>query len=149
MTVRVEINRQDLERGSASREGRRHSAEQGCLSGNSKGRTAKRLPDFKECENRKQSSGFIPETTSNSTAPIRKQRKKMDSARSFVPVAFVVIKPDCAKPDKNSIRQSCIGKLDKFSIPTAWHFLDSLPLTTAGKVDYQALEEMAEDKIEG
>ena len=48
MTVRAEINRQDLERGSASREGRRHSAEQGCLSGNSEGRTAKQLPDSKD-----------------------------------------------------------------------------------------------------
>ena len=51
MTVRAEINRQDLERGSASREGRRHSAEQGCLSGNSEGRTAKQLPDSKDVKN--------------------------------------------------------------------------------------------------
>ena len=75
--------------------------------------------------------------------------KKKDSARSFVPVAFVVIKPECSKSDKDSVKQSCIGKLDKCSIPTEWYLLDSLPLTTAGKVDYQALEEMAEDRIEG
>lgn len=74
--------------------------------------------------------------------------KKKDSARSFVPVAFVVIKPECSKSDKDSVKQSCIGKLDKCSIPTEWYLLDSLPLTTAGKVDYQALEEMAEDRIE-
>jgi len=80
MTVRAEINRQDLERGSASREGRRHSAEQGCLSGNSKGRTAKRLPDFKGCENREQAFGFMSKTTSNSAAPIRERRIRISAA---------------------------------------------------------------------
>ena len=60
--------------------GRRHSAEQGCLSGNSEGRTAKQLPDFKGCENRKQSFGFMPKTTSSGAAPIREQRVRISAA---------------------------------------------------------------------
>jgi len=79
MTVRAEINRQDLERVSAPYRGR-HSAEQGCLSGNSAGRTAKRLPDSIGCENREQFSIFMPETTSNSTAPICEQRVRINAA---------------------------------------------------------------------
>ncbi len=69
--------------------------------------------------------------------------KRTDKQRSFVPVAFVVLKPDYSESDVNNIRQSCVGKLDKYSIPTDWRFLDALPLTTAGKVDYRELEEMA------
>ena len=70
--------------------------------------------------------------------------KKKDSSRSFVPVAYVVLKPGCSELDMKSIELSCIGKLDNCSIPTAWHSLDTLPLTTAGKVNYRTLEELAE-----
>ena len=73
--------------------------------------------------------------------------KKKDSSRSLVPVAYLVLKPGHSEFNLKSIELSCASKLDKCSIPTAWHFLDALPLTTAGKVNYQALEEMAEKDI--
>lgn len=71
--------------------------------------------------------------------------KREDKQRSFVPVAFVVLKPGHTELDLERIRKSCTGRLDNYSIPEDWHVLDALPLTTAGKINYTALEEMAKN----
>ncbi len=67
-------------------------------------------------------------------------------------IAFVVIK-DNAKLQLSNIKQEliqmCSERLPEYSRPCDYEFIDELPLTASGKVDYRALEKMAEEKIKG
>lgn len=72
-----------------------------------------------------------------------------DSQRGYVPVAFVV--PQKQDADRDALQRDIMAlirqKLNSVSQPQAIHFLDSLPATRAGKIDYKALEVMAAEEV--
>ena len=64
-----------------------------------------------------------------------------------LPVVFVVCKESFkGKEDKiiSELKDMCKKELPEYSQPVDFRFCDSLPLTPIGKIDYRALEEMAE-----
>lgn len=67
-----------------------------------------------------------------------------------VPVAYIV-PSDSA--DKNSLllecKSICAKDLPDFYIPNRFIFVDDFPYTSAAKIDYRALEKMAEDENKG
>ncbi len=64
-----------------------------------------------------------------------------------VPVVFVVVKSN--EPDKNAIEKQLAeisaNQLPDYSRPIKYFFIEQLPLTHAGKVDYRKLEQMLEE----
>lgn len=60
------------------------------------------------------------------------------------PVVFAVPHSDC---DESFLREElskvCVDRLAEFAVPVEIIFMEALPLTPAGKIDYRALEEMA------
>jgi fatty-acyl-CoA synthase len=60
-----------------------------------------------------------------------------------VPVAFVVVRPQ--RPvTADELIGACTGRLAKFKVPTAVHFIEQLPRTPSGKVLKRALRERLE-----
>lgn len=62
--------------------------------------------------------------------------------------AYVVVSAESlsqAKRIEEDLRRICEQKLPSYSRPTFYEFREQLPLTTAGKVDYRALEKEAEE----
>lgn len=60
-----------------------------------------------------------------------------------VPVAFVILQPDCTNDVDNVIGELnilCKNKLPEYECPVEWNFTNSFPRTSVGKVDYRALE---------
>ena len=65
-----------------------------------------------------------------------------------LPVVFVVCKESFkGKEDKiiSELKDMCKKELPEYSQPVDFRFCDSLPLTPIGKIDYRALEKMAEE----
>lgn len=63
-----------------------------------------------------------------------------------VPVAFILPEKNVEPTDSvlNEIRAYCEKELDKYHRPVKYYFIDKVPLTKVGKVDYRALEKEAE-----
>ena len=63
-----------------------------------------------------------------------------------VPVAFIVLQPEC-KGAESKIKQElltlCVDELPAYEHPVEWTFLAEFPRTPIGKVNYRALEEIA------
>ena len=72
---------------------------------------------------------------------------RKNTAKGYDPIAFVVKKNDeQAEHDiLSSIKENCKQHLQVNSQPTEIHFIESLPMTRAGKIDYRALEKEAEN----
>lgn len=71
--------------------------------------------------------------------------KKADNDRSFVAVAFVVIKEGYQFDEVvGRIRSICAGKLEKYSIPVGFIQVSHLDVTQAGKAAISEYEKMAE-----
>lgn len=70
-----------------------------------------------------------------------------DTEKGYLPIAFVV--PEKQSIDQNTLRQEILAltkrELNSVSQPSVIHFLDSLPTTRAGKVDFFALEKIAQE----
>lgn len=70
-----------------------------------------------------------------------------DKEKGYLPVAFVV--PEDRDTDQGALRREILAlarrELNGVSQPQAIHFLDSLPTTRAGKVDFAALEKLAQE----
>ena len=68
--------------------------------------------------------------------------RREDAARSYVPIAYICL-TDWAKRDPDvlsKIKDDCNQKLRSCEVPVDYYFLEELPLTIAGKVDYRTLE---------
>lgn len=74
-----------------------------------------------------------------------------DKEKAYLPVAFVV--PEKHDIDQNALRQEITAltkrELNRVSQPAAIYFVDSLPATRAGKVDFRTLEQEAQKLMEG
>lgn len=73
--------------------------------------------------------------------------KAIPNKQGKTPVAFIVMK----KVDKNSeieIHNLCVAKLPEYEVPTQIYFVNELPYTSIGKVDYRALEYEAQKRAE-
>ncbi len=66
-----------------------------------------------------------------------------------VPVVYVVLKSSSANESfvKQELSALCQKELPEYAQPVDYKFIKSLPLTPIGKVDYRALEKMAEQEI--
>lgn len=72
-----------------------------------------------------------------------------DDINGKVPKAFMVVAPQCEK-EKEALKQEvlelCKSKLAERAVPYYFEFVDELPMTLMGKVDYRTLEKQ-EEKI--
>ncbi len=70
-----------------------------------------------------------------------------DKAKGYLPIAFVV--PKNRDADQDALRREILAltqrELNSVSQPHAIRFLDNLPTTRAGKVDFRALEKLAQE----
>ncbi|MBQ9664468.1 MAG: acyl--CoA ligase [Oscillospiraceae bacterium] len=74
-------------------------------------------------------------------------KKDMDHGHGQIPIAFCVLKHEITIPEPQITKELfaiCQQKLPDYSQPAAFRYVDALPLTPIGKVDYRALERMAE-----
>ncbi len=55
-------------------------------------------------------------------------------------VAYLVTKPNTEKPHLEALRSYLLEKLPDYMVPSAWVFLDAMPLTPNNKVDRRALK---------
>ncbi|MCR5479573.1 MAG: acyl--CoA ligase [Ruminococcus sp.] len=63
-----------------------------------------------------------------------------------LPIAFVVLNEKADKQTaKSELHDLCKRELPEYAQPVDFVFIDELPLTLIGKVDYRALEKMAEE----
>ncbi len=70
-----------------------------------------------------------------------------DEANGKVPKAFMVAAPGCEKERellKQEVIELCKSKLAERAVPYYFEFIDELPMTLMGKVDYRALENREE-----
>lgn len=74
---------------------------------------------------------------------------KTNVENTYSPVAYIVLKAQCeSEPGQieRELVETCHRELPEYSQPAAYIFVDALPLTSVGKVDYRALEEMAKEE---
>ena len=71
-----------------------------------------------------------------------------DAVRVNAPVAFVLLKTGAAGNEQrlNEIRERIRKELPDHLWPKAVHILESMPMTQTGKIDYRALEKLAEER---
>ena len=65
-----------------------------------------------------------------------------------LPVAYIVLNDeveDDQETIRNSIEKLCKEELPEYAQPIAYYFVDKLPLTSIGKVDYRELEKRTEE----
>lgn len=74
---------------------------------------------------------------------------RKDGERGYLPIAFVVLDSSESQKDiLDQLKVLCKELLPENAIPYEFRFVESLPLTPVGKVDYRTLEKLAEKKSE-
>ena len=69
---------------------------------------------------------------------------KPNGERGYLPIAYVVPAPSADRSRlEEQLGQLCEKELHGNAVPYAYHFVDRLPTTPAGKVDFRALERTA------
>ena len=67
--------------------------------------------------------------------------------KGFLPIAYVVLKDSIQREDiERDLAKLCAKELHGNAQPYAYRFIDKLPTTPAGKVDFRALESMAAEE---
>ena len=67
-----------------------------------------------------------------------------DHFQGRLPFAFIQLDPSCHKKKRQvvqELRQLCQEELPEYVQPVGYKFVDTLPYTPVGKVDYRALEQ--------
>ena len=67
-----------------------------------------------------------------------------DHPQGHLPFAFIELEPGNRKKKRQilqELRQLCAEELPEYVLPAGYRFVDALPYTSIGKVDYRALEE--------
>ena len=72
--------------------------------------------------------------------------KQPNGKRYFVPIAFVVASSEQWGTVKNEILELCKKELQGCAVPCEFILIDEIPVSNAGKVDYRALERIAEEE---
>lgn len=68
-----------------------------------------------------------------------------EHVQGYLPIVFAVLKAGCnAAVVKKELFELCQRELPEYVQPVDFRFVDALPLTAIGKVDYRALEKEAE-----
>ncbi len=72
----------------------------------------------------------------------------MENSAYYEPVGFVVLKDKSLehKSVEKQIRESCEKELPSYMIPVEYRFVEKLPYTSVGKVDFRKLEAEAENR---
>lgn len=71
-----------------------------------------------------------------------------DQSQGKLPIVYAVLAGNANKSTvKAELRKLCESELPEYAQPVDFRFIDSIPLTPIGKVDYRALEEMAEEGL--
>ena len=77
--------------------------------------------------------------------------KDSNHTQGKLPVAYVVLKKDRKGAEnqiKEELQEICKNELPEYAQPVGYFFVDQLPLTNIGKVDYQELERRATGREE-
>ena len=72
--------------------------------------------------------------------------KDTNHAQGSLPVAFIV--KEMAYDDSlllQELKELCLQELPEYAQPIEWHFIDKMPLTPIGKIDYRRLEEFEDE----
>lgn len=72
-------------------------------------------------------------------------RKDPQSEVGYLPVAVIVSKAEDKSKLVHELQELCKQNLPEYTRPVDYTFIDSLPLTPIGKVDYRALEAMVKN----
>ena len=75
-----------------------------------------------------------------------------NTGNGFAPIAYIVLKKGVTESKEHiteNIKKVCEEQLPDYLQPFRYEFLESLPKTSIGKVDYKALEKLAEEKANG
>lgn len=72
----------------------------------------------------------------------------MENSAYYEPVGFIVLKDKSMehKVVEEQVRKSCEKELPPYMIPTEYRFVEKLPYTSVGKVDFRKLETEAENR---
>ena len=74
-----------------------------------------------------------------------KEKEIVTVALPSIPEAFIVLEHKVDENSfKNELKELCIKHLPDYMIPNEYKFIDEMPRTSRGKVDYRALEKMVE-----
>ena len=73
---------------------------------------------------------------------------KKDDAIGYSSIAYIILKDKTTNSEtvKAELDKLCRENLPESHVPDEYRFVESFPLTRAGKVDFRALEKMAEEK---
>ena len=72
-----------------------------------------------------------------------------EHAQGKLPIVFAVLKPECSDNHaqfEQELFALCKNELPEYAQPVGFRFIDALPLTPIGKIDYRALEKLAGQK---
>ena len=67
-----------------------------------------------------------------------------------LPVVYTVLKHDCENERhalESELAELCKNELPEYAQPVAFKFIEKMPLTPIGKVDYRALEDMENELL--
>ena len=68
-----------------------------------------------------------------------------EHVQGYLPIVFAVLKAGCnAAVVKKELFELCQRELPEYVQPVDFRFIDELPLTAIGKVDYRTLEKEAQ-----
>ena len=73
--------------------------------------------------------------------------KQQGDAAEVKLTAHIVLKEQYRSDSNNietELRKLCSAELPQYSLPSEYEFIDKMPLTASGKIDYRTLEQMAE-----
>ncbi len=69
-----------------------------------------------------------------------------DEKRYFIPIAFVVLKNGEWMTVKKEVNEICLRELQSCAMPVEYIKIERLPVSSAGKIDYIRIEELAKEK---